>query len=163
MCIIIRKNNLMNTGSETWWTRSLTCQAESSLMRRHSWLRSHVSHRPMRQWLSRYILFYKQNISVLLGWPFSLPISSNRAYVNFLLIANECDNVDASTTREPAERKGFPHMLSRDFVTFSRSHDYFPRLFLLGVWTEIDLCVLSILIIFIANTQISSIQARKPA
>ena len=37
-----------------------------------------------------------------------------------------------------------------------------PRNFLLGVWTGIDLCVLSILIIFIANTQISSIQARKP-
>ena len=38
-----------------------------------------------------------------------------------------------------------------------------PRNFLLGVFTGIDLCVLSILIIFIANTQISSIQARKPA
>ena len=36
-----------------------------------------------------------------------------------------------------------------------------PRDFLLHVWTRIDLCVLSVVIIFIANTQMSTIQAAR--
>ncbi len=132
MCIIIRKKNWINlTGSETWWTRNLTCQAESSLMRRHFWLRSHVSHRPMRQWLSRYILFYKQNISVLLAWPFSLPNSSNTS--NF---SPSLTNVTMSKLRRhasPRSGRGFPiccHVtlsLSRDHMIISR--DFFCWVF----------------------------------
>ena len=77
----------------------LTCQAESSLMRRHFWLRSLVLHRPMRQSLSRCTLVYKLNISGLLVWLASLQNLSNKS-------------IFSPSWTEPLnqreERKGFP-------------------------------------------------------